>query len=82
MTIERHHIEATHGERITREYTDRAAADRAVERLHEAGFADDQVTLTTHGGRTESDGTFVPGGIEIVVLAGDRADEAERILAT
>lgn len=81
MTIERHHIEATHGERITREFHDLAEAERAVERLHHSGFADDQVTLTTHGGHTEADGAFVRGGIEIAVLAGDRADEAERILA-
>jgi glutamate synthase domain-containing protein 3 len=79
--IEREHIEATQGERIRREYHERADAERAVERLHQAGFADDQVTITTHGATTQPDGTFVRGGIEIVVLCGDRADDAERILS-
>lgn len=34
-----------------------------------------------HFEATKEDGTFVRGGIEVVVLAGDRADEAERILS-
>lgn len=80
MSIERQHIEATQGEKVFREFQDRAEAERAVERLHEAGFADDQITLTTHGTSTKPDGTFVPGGLEVVVMAGEQADEAERIL--
>ena len=79
--IERQHIEATQGERVRKEFYERADAERVVEQLHRAGFADDQVTMTTHGGHTNEDGAFVRGGIEIVVLAGDRADDAERILA-
>jgi hypothetical protein len=66
---------------VRREFHDRAEAEHAVEELHKAGFGDDQITLTTHGGQTKDDGTFVPGGIEVVVLADDRADDAERILA-
>jgi hypothetical protein len=81
MSIEREHFESTQGERLRREYHAREDAERVLERLHKAGFADDQITMTTHGGRTEPDGTFHPGAIEVVVLAGDRADEAERILA-
>lgn len=79
--IEREHFEATQGERIRREFHERDEAERAVERLRQAGFADDQVTMTTHGAYTKPDGTFVRGGIEIVVLCGDRTDEAERILS-
>ena len=82
MTIERQRIEATQGEKVTREFHERARAERAVEQLHAAGFSDDQITMTTHGGQTGPDGKFVPGGIEVVVLANDRGDDAERILAT
>ena len=57
-----------------------ADAEAAQDRLHAAGFNDDQITLTTHCGRTEPDGRLVPGGIEVAVLADDRADEAERVL--
>ena len=81
MTIERQHIEATQGEKVRAQYTEIGQAEAAVERLQEAGFNDDQITLTTHGGHTEPDGTFVPGGIEVVVLASDRGDDAERILS-
>ena len=79
--IERERIEATQGEKVKREFQDRKMAEHAVERLHDSGFGDDQITLTTHGGHTKDDGTFVPGGIEVVVLADDKADEAERILS-
>ena len=78
--IEREHIEATQGERLKKEFHDRADAERAVERLHHAGFKDDQITMTTHGASTKEDGTFVRGGIEVIVLAGGRVDDAERIL--
>jgi hypothetical protein len=81
MTIERERIEATQGEKVRGVYSELADAEKAVERLQAAGFSDDQITLTTHGGRSEPDGTFVRGGIEIVVLADERADDAERILA-
>ena len=81
MTVEREHIEATQGEKVRREFHEREHAEGAVERLHAAGFRDDQITMTTHGGHTGSDGVFVRGGIEVVVLADDRADDAERILA-
>jgi len=82
MSIERERIEATQGEKVRREFHDRGAAEAAIEKLHQAGFGDDQITMTTHGGRTTPDGAFVPGGIEVLVLADDRADEAERILAS
>jgi hypothetical protein len=81
MTIERQHIEATQGEQVRGHFYEIADAEKAVERLHEAGFKDDQITLTTHGGHSEADGTFVRGGIEVVVLAADRGDDAERILS-
>lgn len=80
MTTDRERIEATQGERVRREYHDRRQAERAVERLKAGGFGDDQITLSTHGGRTGEDGVFVPGGIELIVMAEERADEAERIL--
>ncbi len=81
MTIERDHTDVTGAERVRREFHDRAAAEHAAERLKAAGFGDDQVALTTHGARTDKDGTFVPGGLEIIVTTDDRAEEAERILA-
>jgi hypothetical protein len=81
MTIERQHIEATQGEKVLGQFYELERAEKAIERLHAAGFNDDQITLTTHGGRTEPDGTFVRGGVEVVVLADARADEAERILS-
>jgi hypothetical protein len=82
MTIERQHIEATQGEKIRAQFHEIRQAELAVDRLQQAGFNDDQITLTTHGGRTEPDGTFVRGAVEVVVLAADRGDEAERILSS
>ena len=79
--IERQRIDATHGEKVRREFQDLGEAEKAVERLHDAGFSDDQIALTTHGGHTEPDGSFAPGGIEVAVLADERGDDAERILA-
>ena len=81
MSIERQQIEATKGEKVQAKFDELADAEAAVERLHKAGFSDDQITLTTHGGQTAPDGTFVRGGIDVVVLADERADDAERILA-
>lgn len=81
MAIEREKIEATQGEKVRREFHEREDAESAVERLSAAGFGDDQVTMTTHGGHRGEDGSFQRGGIEVVVLAGDRADQAERILS-
>lgn len=81
MTIDRERIEATQGEKVRREFHERAKAEDVIEKLHKAGFRDDQISMITHGGATEPDGTFRPGGIEILVLADDRADDAERILA-
>ena len=81
MTIERQHIEATQGEKVRGHYYEISKAEEVVERLQQAGFSGDQITLTTHGGRTEPDGTFVRGGIEVEVLASDRGDDAERILS-
>ena len=81
MTIEREHIEATQGEKVRAQFKALSEAEEAVERLHDSGFTDDQITLTTHGGETAPDGSFIPGGVEVVVLADERADDAERILA-
>ncbi len=81
MTIEREHIDATHGEKVSARFKALSEAEAAVQRLQEAGFSEDRITLTTHGGHTAPDGSFIPGGIEVVVLADERADDAERILA-
>jgi len=80
MSIERQHIEATQGEKVSAKFEELHDAEAAVERLKKAGFSEDQITITTHGGHAEKDGTFVRGGIEVTVLADDKADEAERIL--
>ncbi len=80
MSIKREHIEATQGEKVRAQFKQLREAESAVERLHEEGFTDDQITITTHGGHTAPDGSFIPGGIEVVVLADERADDAERIL--
>jgi hypothetical protein len=80
MTIERQHIEATQGEKVSVKFNELHEAEAAVERLTKAGFTEDQITITTHGGHAEKDGTFVRGGIEVAVLADDKADDAERIL--
>ena len=79
--IERQQIEQTQGEKVQAKFDELADAEAAVENLKAAGFAPDRITLTTHGGRTEADGTFVRGGIEVVVLAADRGDDAERLLS-
>jgi hypothetical protein len=81
MTIERQTIQATQGEKVRAQFTELTKAQAAVEQLEASGFSADQITLTTVGGHTEPDGRFVPGGISVVVLADDRADEAERILS-
>ena len=81
MTIDRRHIDATQGEQVTGTFYDREIAENAVEKLHAAGFNDDQITMTTHGGGKAEDGTFQRGRIEVSVLADDRADDAEKILA-
>jgi hypothetical protein len=81
MSIEREHIEATQGEKVQAKFDELADAEAAVERLKAAGFDPEKITLTTHGGHTDEGGTFVRGGIEVAVLADDKADDAERILA-
>lgn len=81
MSVERQHIEATQGEKVRAKFDELSDAEAAVERLQKAGFDPDQIALTTHGGHTAEDGTFVKGGIEVAVLADDKADDAERILA-
>jgi hypothetical protein len=82
VAVQWEHLDLTQSERIQREYRDRGPAEEAVERLREAGFSDDEVTLSTHGGRTLEDGTFVPGGVVVVVTADAlRAREAERIIS-
>ena len=81
MTIDRQHIDATQGEKVVGTFDERAAAEGAVEKLHAAGFSEDQITMTTHGGHAAEDGTFQRGRIEVSVLADERADDAERILS-
>jgi hypothetical protein len=81
MTIERQHIDATQGEKVVGTFFERDVAEKVVEKLHAKGFTDDQITMTTHGGHTAEDGTFQRGRIEVSVLADERADEAEKILA-
>lgn len=81
MSVTREHLDAVQGERVKREFQERAAAERAIERLKGAAFGDDQIMMTTHGAHTEPDGTFVRGGIDVLVNADERADDAERILA-
>src|SRR6185503_4659024 len=61
MTIDRQRIDATQGEKVTGTFFERAIAEKAVGKLHEAGFNDDQITMTTLGGRTAEDGTFQRG---------------------
>jgi hypothetical protein len=82
MTIDRQRIDATQGEKVVGTYYERAVAERVVERLSQAGFSEEQITMTTHGGHTAEDGTFQRGRIEVSVLADARADDAERILAS
>jgi hypothetical protein len=79
--IERQQIEATKGEKVQAKFDELAEAEAAVERLKAAGFTDDQITLTTRGGHTDAAGTFVRGGVDVVVLADEKGDDAERILA-
>ena len=81
MSVERQHIEATQGEKVSAKFEELQDAEAAMERLKKAGFSEDQITMTTHGGHAEKDGTFVRGGIEVTVLADEKADDAERILA-
>lgn len=81
MTTDQDPVAVAQSGRITREYHDRRQAERAVERLRAAGFSDDVVTMQTHGGHTRDDGVFLPGAIEVVVLAGERASDAEALLA-
>lgn len=81
MTTDEDPVAIVQSGRITREYHDRRQAERAVERLTAAGFSEDVVTMQTHGGHTGDDGVFVPGAIEVVVFADERAAEVERLLA-
>ncbi|HJW49832.1 MAG TPA: hypothetical protein VJ726_10480 [Candidatus Limnocylindria bacterium] len=76
------HVEVTQSERLQRQFSDRGQAEDAVARLHDAGFRDDEVSLSTRGGRTLADGTFAPGGLVLIVTADAlRAREAERIIS-
>ncbi|HEV8655402.1 MAG TPA: hypothetical protein VGR85_07825 [Candidatus Limnocylindria bacterium] len=82
MAVQWEHLDLTQSERIQREFRERNAAEAVVERLREAGFGEGEISLTTHGGRTADDGTFVPGGVVVVVTADAlRAREAERIIS-
>jgi hypothetical protein len=82
MAVHWEHLDVLQTERVRRASDDRSSAEDAVERLRAAGFRDDEVSLVTHGARTASDGTFVPGRLEVVVTAQpERAREAERIIS-
>ena len=82
MAVEWEHLEVTQSERIQRKFAERIPAEEAVERLRVAGFGADEVSLSTHGGRTLDDGTFVPGGVVVIVTANAmRAREAEQIIS-
>ena len=82
VAVQWEHLEITQSARIQREFSERRAAEAAVEQLRSAGFNDAEVTLTTHGGATTEDGTFVPGGVVVIVTADAlRAREAERIIS-
>ena len=74
-------IGATEGRQITRVYHDRKQAEAAIDRLKQHGFDDDQISLRTQGGHTDESGVFVPGQIEVVVMADARVPEAERLLS-
>src|SRR5437773_12515619 len=81
VAVQWEHVDLTQSERIQREYRDRAAAEAAVERLREAGFAEGVVSMTSHGGTTTQDGTFLPGRDYVVVpVDALRAREESRSL--
>ncbi len=61
-------------------FSDRDAAESAVDALVERGFTDDQISLVARGAGTDDSGTFVPGGLMVTVNAKDREAEAERVL--
>lgn len=61
-------------------FSDRAAAETAVDALLERGFTDDQISLVARGAQTDESGAFVPGGLMVTVSAKGREDEAERVL--
>jgi hypothetical protein len=61
-------------------FSDRAAAEDAVDALQEKGFTDDQISLVARGAETDESGKFIPGGLMVTVTAKGREDEAERVL--
>ena len=61
-------------------FSDRAAAEDAVDALQEKGFTDDQISLVARGAETGESGKFIPGGLMVTVTAKGREDEAERVL--
>jgi len=82
VAIQWEHVDLTQTERVRREFRERSDAEWVIERLRAAGFSDDEVSLTAHGGTTAEDGTFVPGGVLVIVNASaPRAREAERIIS-
>ena len=60
-------------------FSDRGAAEAAVDALLANGFTDDQISLVARGASSES-GTFVPGGLMVTVTAKGRETDAERVL--
>jgi len=82
VEVQWEHVELTQSERIQREFRELGAAEEAVDRLRNAGFGDHEISITSHGGKTSDDGTFLPGGVVVVVTADAlRAREAERLIS-
>ena len=81
MAVQWEHVALTASERVERDFRERVRAEEAVAMLHSAGFAEDEVRMHTHGGRHLEDGTFLAGGVVVVVMTSAlRAREAERLL--
>jgi hypothetical protein len=61
-------------------FSDRDAAEAAVDALLARGFTDDQVSLVARGAGTDESGKFLPGGLMVTVSAKGREQDAEVIL--
>ena len=61
-------------------FSDRGAAEDAVDGLLASGFADDQISLVARGAGSDESGKFIPGGLMVTVSAKGREADAERVL--
>ena len=61
-------------------FSDRGAAEEAVDGLLASGFADDQISLVARGAGADESGKFLPGGLMVTVSAKGREVDAERVL--